>query len=143
MNEFDIGGTEQYLGNPPINGRFMVKDELINDYKCYEQGDNLIAWENDMFTNPGWVIHDKGNCWNGLQMFFRLILDGNPKFFSDTETNCPRDAQWRHLERPDMPEEDAPLVPGITVDGLTFPEITAARHESDPQEWSKFFISKN
>ena len=67
MNEFDIGGTEQYIGNPDIDGRFTVKDELINDYKCYEQGDNLIAWENTMFTNPGWVIHDKGNFYNGQQ----------------------------------------------------------------------------
>ena len=78
-NDFELTGTSTYTGNNELEGEYETADFFVNDRKCYKSGDNLISWQTDAFSNPGWVIYDR---------------EDNPVFYSETETNCPKDAEW-------------------------------------------------
>lgn len=108
INEFEITNTEAYTGNTDLNGIYSVTSNLVNEYKCYKNGDNQIIHEDDVYGSPGWVIY-KGS---------------KAVFYGKGEQLCPVHVQWVYLaDGFKTDRETAPGAFGLHWNGKLLPNL--------------------
>lgn len=114
-NSFFLDTTESYTGNTNLNGEYTVLHKLVNDYKCYVNGNNQIVHENDVFGKPAWVIYE-----------------GTKKvFYGTTDTVCPKDVSWVFIR--DNSKVNNKNVSNIGFNGLSRPDIMPGKLGLDEQ----------
>lgn len=117
-NEIELESTNPYTNNNDLEGTYEATDYFVNDHKCYKNGDNLVVWEVDTFSNPGWVIYNDQDV---------LI------FYSETDTNCPNDAEWVYLPNGANSVSSGIYAPGIFGEGVGVPGLTGTPTLADQQ----------
>ena len=81
LQTINLDNTGKYTGNNDMDGSYVVKDELVNDHKCYIMDSKQIVFEDNFNGEPAWVIYE-GNT---------------AVFYGTTDTVCPNAVEWEYL----------------------------------------------